>query len=684
MFLNDDIDKIKNIGEQRQKKLNALGVYTVKDMIEYFPRDHEDRSVITPIAEITPDASFGFIARLADKPSLTIKGKIQIVKARVGDGTGQIDVVWFNQPYLKNSLIVGRTYWFFGKATEKYGMLQVASPEWEIYDKNKKSLSNGRIIPVYPLTKGLTQKVLRGIIRQTLDETTEEINEFLPDNIIEEYALCPRRFAIENIHFPESDESFFRARTRLVFEELFLLQMKLLQLKGIIKRKKCPFVLEKLDPSPVLAELGFSLTKAQASVLEDIKKDFSSGTVMNRLVQGDVGSGKTAVAVAAAYMVISNGCQAALMAPTDVLATQHYNSISKVFGRLGIKCTLLKSGMKKREKASAYEDIRLGLSQMVIGTHALIQEAVEYNELALVITDEQHRFGVEQRRQLEQKGKTPHVLVMTATPIPRTLGLILYGDLDISTIDTLPPGRQKIDTFAVDTGYHKRLYAFMEKLIATGQQCYVICPMIEENEKNDLKATLEYTETLKKVFSGRNVACLHGKMKSEEKQDIMERFACGEVDVLVSTTVIEVGVNVPNATVMVIENAERFGLSALHQLRGRVGRGSEKSYCILVSDSKNKLSKERLSTMCKTDSGFEISEKDLRLRGPGDFFGTRQHGLPEMKIANLYKDIPILKQVQQAAVRLYREDSLLNLPENKSLNSELLGIFDKNKKNLAL
>ncbi len=684
MLLTDDIGKIKNIGEQRRSRLNKMGVYTVLDMLEYFPRDYEDRSVITPVAQITPNSTFGFVARLADKPTLTIKGRLKLVRARVCDQTGQIDVVWFNQPYLKNSLQPGKDYWFFGKASEKYGLLQVESPEWEAYVPGGKSLSNGRIIPVYPLTQGLTQKVLRGVIKQTIDETTEEICDHLPEHIVRAQQLVDRRTAVRQIHFPQSDEAFFKARERLVFDELFLLQMRLLQLKGIIKKKQNALNIKNTDITPVTDALGFKLTQAQDRVLEDIKKDITSGYVMNRLVQGDVGSGKTAVAVAAAYLLISNGYQVALMAPTDVLASQHYDSIGRLFEKLGIKTVLLKSGMKKKEKDRALEDIRLGLAKMIIGTHALIQDSVEYKDLALAITDEQHRFGVEQRKTLESKGISPHVLVMTATPIPRTLGLILYGDLDISTIDSLPPGRQKIDTYAVNTSYHSRMYGFMEKLCAQGRQCYIICPMIEENEKNDLKAAVEYTQELKSVFKGLNVACLHGKMKADEKQSVMDGFYSGDIDILVSTTVIEVGVNVPNATVMVIENAERFGLSALHQLRGRVGRGSEKSYCILVSDSQNKLSKERLQTMCKTDSGFEISEKDLQLRGPGDFFGTRQHGLPEMKIANLYKDIPILKRVQQTAVECYKKDPMLILPENRLLKKKILDIFDKNEKNLGL
>ncbi|MBR6400961.1 MAG: ATP-dependent DNA helicase RecG [Firmicutes bacterium] len=684
MLLTDDIGNIKNIGTERRSRLNKMGVYTVLDMLEYFPRDYEDRSVVTPVAEITPGSTFGFVAKLDDKPTLSVRGRLKLVRARVSDGTGQIDVIWYNQPYLKNSLQTGKNYWFFGKAAEKFGVLQVESPEWEPYSADKVSLSNGRIIPVYPLTQGLTQKVLRGVIKQTLDDTTQEITDHLPADIIKKYGFIGRREAVKSIHFPESDEMFFKARQRLVFDELFLLQMRLLQLKGNIKKKHNAFEIKNTDISPVLDVLGFELTAAQKKVLDEIRADIESGFVMNRLIQGDVGSGKTAVALAAAYMLISNGYQVALMAPTDVLASQHYESISRLFAKLGIRTELLKSGMKKSEKDSACENIRLGLSKMIIGTHALIQDRVEYRSLALVITDEQHRFGVEQRRQLEAKGETPHVLVMTATPIPRTLGLILYGDLDISTIDHLPPGRQKIDTYAVNTQYHERLYAFIKKLAAQGRQCYMICPMIEENEKNDMRAAVEYTDELKSVFPELEVACLHGKMKAAEKQAVMDGFYSGKTDVLVATTVIEVGVNVPNATIMVVENAERFGLSALHQLRGRVGRGSEKSYCILVSDSKNKLSKERLQIMCSTDNGFEISEKDLQLRGPGDFFGTRQHGLPEMKIANLYKDIPVLKQVQEAATQLYLKDPMLILPENRMLKQKILDIFDKNEKNLGL
>ncbi|MDO5389257.1 MAG: ATP-dependent DNA helicase RecG, partial [Clostridia bacterium] len=506
-----------------------------------------------------------------------------------------------------------------------------------------------------------------------------------PSHILEKHNLCSREFAVRNIHFPINDDAFFKARRRLVFDELLLLQLHLLELKGNVCGKKSSILIEDHNDDEVRNELGFKLTKAQEKVLCEIKGDFKKGFVMNRLIQGDVGSGKTAVAMIAAYIAVKNGYQTVLMAPTDVLANQHYKSFCSVFEKLNIKCELLTSGLKKREKDRAYDNIESGYAKIIIGTHALIQDKVRYNNIGLVITDEQHRFGVRQREMLAEKGNEPHVLVMTATPIPRTLALILYGDLDISIIDELPPGREKVDTFAVDHGYYQRLYSFVRKEILKGRQTYIICPMIEENDKAELRAVISYTEELdRNIFPEFRVACVHGKMKNNEKQEIMEDFAKGNIDILVSTTVIEVGINVPNATLMIIENAERFGLSALHQLRGRVGRGSEKSYCVLVSDTKNKTSKERLKIMCKTNDGFVISEKDLTLRGPGDFFGTRQHGLPEMKIANLYKDIDILKEVQQTAIELYSNEKESNSVENSLLKTKIYNIFMTKVKKICL
>lgn len=677
MDLTENINVVKNIGETRSKQLNKMGIETVEDLVEYFPRDYKDRTEFVAIEDIKEGDTVNIRAYLQIKPDYTRVRRLSIVKTRLFDKTGVIEAVWFNQPYIKNSLEVGKEYIFTGKVNTKYGRLQIENPSFELY--NEDSLNVGRIVPVYTLPKKMSQKTFRQAVASVIDET--QICEFLPEYITDKYDLCDRKFAIKNIHFPENNESFFKARYRLVFEELLLLQLRLLQLKGVAANKVTNVKIDDKSTYDIRAKLGFKLTSAQERVVQEILQDFSKGFAMNRLIQGDVGSGKTAVAMIASSVVINNGYQAVLMAPTDVLANQHYKSFSKIFPN----CQLLTSGLRKKEKDIAYKNIADGTAQMIIGTHALIQDKVEYNNLGLVITDEQHRFGVNQRQTLSSKGENPHVMVMTATPIPRTLALILYGDLDISVINELPPGRQKIDTFAVGHAYYERLYNFVRKECEKGRQTYIICPMIEENDKMELRSVLSYTEELRnQKLYGLRVECVHGKMKNDEKQAVMEAFANGDIDVLVSTTVIEVGINVPNATLMIIENAERFGLSALHQLRGRVGRGGEKSYCVLVSDAKNKVSRERLSIMCKTNDGFVISEKDLTLRGPGDFFGTRQHGLPEMKIANLYKDVEILKVVQKCAIEVYRMDKDLEMDKNYRLRERIMDLFVKKVKKICL
>lgn len=680
---SDSIDVVKNIGKTRAEQLNKLGIETVEDLIEYYPRDYEDRSRFVPVNEIEIGSVNTIRGRVLTSPEARRVRTITIVGVRIADGTGSIECVWFNQPYVKNQLIVGKEYTFTGKVIQKFGRIQMESPDYELV--NADSLNTGRIVPVYTVPKKMSQKVIRGCIKDAMDTVDGSLDEYMPESIIKEHNLCSREFAVRNIHFPENDKAFFKARRRLVFDELLFLQMHLLELKGNVCDKKTSVVINDFDDSEIRNALGFSLTDAQEKVLNEIKNDFTTGFVMNRLIQGDVGSGKTAVAMISAYIAIKNGYQAVLMAPTDVLANQHYKSFCDTLEPLGIKCELLTSGLKKKEKDRAYDNIATGYAKMIIGTHALIQEKVKYNNLGLVITDEQHRFGVRQREMLSEKGNEPHILVMTATPIPRTLALILYGDLDISIIDKLPPGRKKVDTFAVDHSYYQRLYAFIKKEVAKGRQVYIICPMIEENDKMELRAVLSYTDDLdRNILPELRVSCVHGKMKNAEKQTVMEEFAKGNIDVLVSTTVIEVGINVPNASLMIIENADRFGLSALHQLRGRVGRGSEKSYCVLVSDAKSKVAKERLKIMCQTNDGFVISEKDLTLRGPGDFFGTRQHGLPEMKIANLYKDVDILKEVQQTAISLYKKDKELKSVENSRLKAKIFDIFITKIKKICL
>ncbi len=582
---------------------------------------------------------------------------------------------------MKTALQENTVYIFSGKLQKKYGKLEVLSPE---YEKAEEGYFGGRIVPIYPSVGGLSQKVLRGLIRDTLEQTENQLYEFLPVWLRKKYYLCERNFAVGNIHFPADKDSFFQARRRLVFEELFLLQAALLRMKSVLQEGKRGIIFEHPESCQrLLEQLPYSLTNAQKKVFEEMKEDMSCGKVMNRLIQGDVGSGKTAVAMLGAYWAVQNGYQAALMAPTEVLAEQHLASFREIFEPLGIRTVLLSGSLTAKEKRRVLHEIGSGEAQMILGTHAVIQKAVVFHKLGLVVADEQHRFGVRQRGILSEKGDNPHVLVMTATPIPRTLALILYGDLDISIIDELPPGRQKIDTMAVTPSYRERIYGFIKKHADAGRQVYIICPMIEESEKLEAQAVISYTGKLQEeVFQNYEVACVHGKMKQKEKQKVMERFAAGEIQVLVATTVIEVGINVPNAVIMLIENAERFGLAQLHQLRGRVGRGSEKSYCILVSDAKTKVSKERMKAMEKSSDGFVLSEMDLKLRGPGEFFGTRQHGLPEMKIANLYRDIALLKEAQEAAAILMEKDPELEAEEHFLLKKEMKELLNEERLNI--
>lgn len=674
MEWNSPVALLKGVGAQREKKLQKLGIMTIEDLLTHYPREYKDRSELVKIADLPMEESSTFLAQVKEEGQNIRHGRLVYTRMKVYDKTGAVGVLWYNQPYMKNSLKIGEWYLFSGKLQKKYGRTEILSPEVERIGEN---FAGGRILPVYPSVEGLSQKMLRNLMEAALLQMGGGLQEELPLWLRKEYKLAERNFTIENIHFPKTEQGFYDARRRLVFEELFLLQTALFQLKhtledsgeGIrLKKKKALQEVEGYFP--------FALTNAQKRVLNEIEKDMSSGKMMNRLVQGDVGSGKTAVAMAAAYWAIQNGYQAAIMAPTEVLANQHFVSFQNIFAPAGIKVVLLTGSLKAKEKREALAQVENGEAQMIVGTHAVIQKGVTYHKLGLAITDEQHRFGVRQRSTLAEKGENVHTLVMTATPIPRTLALILYGDLDISIIDELPPGRQKIDTSAVDSRYHQRIYTFIQKHVKEGRQAYVICPMIAENEKLEVQSVLEYTEELVQKLPECRVACVHGKMKAKEKQEIMDAFAAGAIDVLVSTTVIEVGINVPNATIMLIENAERFGLAQLHQLRGRVGRGSEKSYCILVSDTKTKVAKARMKTMTESEDGFVISEKDLKLRGPGEFFGIRQHGLPELKIADLYKDMAILQEAQTAAAALLKKDRFLEAEEHRMLRERIAGYLE--------
>ncbi len=674
MDWNSPVQELKGIGEQRQKKLQRLGIFTVEDLLTHYPREYKDRSQIMKIAELQEGEVTPFLAQVKEEGQNSRHGRLIYTRMRVYDETGFVWVVWYNQPYMKNALKIGEWYLFTGKLQEKYKKKEVLSPEYERIGDN---FAGGRILPVYPSVDGLSQKMLRTLMEQALAQVGGSLREELPFWLRKNYQLAERNFSVENIHFPKTEQSFYDARRRLVFEELFLLQTALYRLKRTLESSGEGIKLKKkkaLQDGEAL--LPFPLTGAQRRVLQEIAGDMSSGKVMNRLVQGDVGSGKTAVAMLAAYWAVQNGYQAAMMAPTEVLAQQHAASFREIFASAGIEIVLLTGSLSAKEKRERLAKIASGQAQIVIGTHAVIQKGVDFHRLALAITDEQHRFGVRQRSLLADKGESVHTLVMTATPIPRTLALILYGDLDISIIDVLPPGRKPIDTSAVDSRYHERIYAFLQKEVAQGRQAYVICPMIEENEKLEVQSVLQYAAELAEKLPELRIACVHGKLKPKEKQAVMQAFAAGEIDVLVATTVIEVGVNVPNASVMLIENAERFGLAQLHQLRGRVGRGSEKSYCILVSDSKAKVARERLKIMTKCEDGFLLSEKDLQLRGPGEFFGIRQHGLPELKIADLSRDLPILKEAQKAAAQLLAHDGELREEEHGLLRERLSGYLE--------
>ncbi len=597
-------------------------------------------------------------------------------KLLVRDETGSCMITWFNQSYLKNKFQVGETYKFYGKITNNFGKITMNSP---VFDEKDKKFNTGKIIPLYPLTYQLSQNVLRRIMESGLAEVEERLNETLPDYLLEEYDLQGINEAIRQIHFPNEFEDFNKARKRLVFEELLSTQLALLELKNsYLNEEKGIQFDQNVKMSDVINQLPFQLTKAQIRVLEEIDNNMEAEKPMNRLLQGDVGSGKTVVAICAAYKAVKCGYQAAIMAPTAILATQHLENFQKILEELGIKCELLISGISKKKKEELLERLENGEIDILIGTHAMIEENVIFKNLGLVVTDEQHRFGVKQRTKIAQKGRNPDVLVMTATPIPRTLALILYGDLDISIIDELPPNRKKVETFAVHKNMTQRVNGFIAKQIQEGRQAYIVCPLVEENEELDLKSVEKLYETYQKeIFSQYKLEYIHGKMRPKEKDDIMERFKSGEIDILISTTVIEVGVDVPNANIMVIENAERFGLAQLHQLRGRVGRGDYQSYCVLKYEGKSETVRERMKVMCNTNDGFVISEKDLELRGSGDFFGTMQHGLPEFKIANLFEDMPILKSAQSVAMKILQEDPKLETEKNGLLKELIRDKFMK-------
>ena len=666
--LNKDVKYVKTVGPNRVKLLNKLNIYTLKDLIEYYPRDYEDRSKPKNLYECIDGEEVLIEAMATGKINEMHKGRMTISRLIVKDQTGTCCITWFNQGYLRDKFQPGRMYRFFGKISNKNGRLEMNSP---VYDEIDQSKNTGKIIPIYPLTFELKQNTLRRIIENGLLEVKGQLPETLPEYILKENNLWDINNTIERIHFPVEFSDFNKARERLVFEELLTMQLALLKLKNNYEHETDGIQFSKdVHMSDVINMLPFRLTKAQLRVLEEIDRDMESNKPMNRLLQGDVGSGKTVVAMIAAYKAVKSGYQATIMAPTAILASQHLESFKGILDELGIRTELLISNVTKKKKAEILEKLQNGEIDVLIGTHAILEENVVFKNLGLVVTDEQHRFGVKQRSTIAAKGQNPDIIAMSATPIPRTLALILYGDLDISIIDELPPNRKKIETFAVRKNMEERVNNFIKKQIAEGRQAYIVCPLVEENEDMEgLQSVVELAEKYQKeTFSEYKVAYLHGKMKPKEKDEIMQRFKDGEIQILIATTVIEVGVNVPNASIMVVENAERFGLAQLHQLRGRVGRGEYQSYCILKYEGNGETIRQRMKVMCDTNDGFIISEKDLELRGSGDFFGTEQHGLPEFKIANLFEDMAVLKKVQGLALKIMEDDPLLEKEKNAKLN----------------
>ena len=652
--LSTSVRYIKGIGEQRAKSLEKLRIFTLRDLISYFPRDYEDRRTFRKIRDLEPGETACVTAMAAASPTLNrVRKGMELVKVRAVDETGALDVTFFNQTYMRDHIQAGEHYTFFGKAEVQGSRRTMVNP---LVERENSRTMTGRIMPVYPLTAGISQLTMTRSVEQGLAACRDLLPDPLPDEVRRDHQLCHTGYAYDQIHFPDDENTLAIARRRLAFEELFLLAIGMQVLSRRREELSCA-PLRDLDLTAFYGSLPFSLTGAQQRAVDEILADLASGRPMNRLVQGDVGSGKTMVAAAAMVCAARSGRQTALMAPTEILAEQHYKGLAPLLEGLGIPCGLLTGAARAKERRAVLEGLESGRIQAVIGTHALISPDVTYRDLGLVVTDEQHRFGVGQRSALSAKGERPHLLVMSATPIPRTLALMIYGDLDVSVIDELPPGRQRIDTFAVTGAYRPRIYKFLAREIAAGRQAYMICSMVEENGADDRKAVTEYARVLQEqVFPQLRVACVHGRMKGREKEAVMAAFAGGEADILVSTTVVEVGVDVPNATVMVIEDADRFGLSQLHQLRGRVGRGKHKSYCVLITDNRSEETLARMRVMAQTGDGFRIAEEDLRLRGPGDFFGRRQHGLPALKVADLSWDMALLKEAQQAARALLDRD----------------------------
>ncbi len=669
----DAMITLKGIGEKTEKLFQKAGIYTVGDLLRFYPRGYEVYEAPVPISEIEEGNVFAVTGMISGAVKTGGSRAMQVTTLCIKDESASLKVIWFRMPFLKNSLRSGMTVTVRGRVVRKKDGLVMEHPEiFSPFSKYEEKL--GTLQPVYPLTAGLTNNMVTRAMKQALDEIVLA-REFLPKELRLHYRLAEYNYALRGIHFPIDKQNYYTARERLVFEEFFMFILALRQLKESTDKMENAFLVEKREEiEHLIAKLPYELTNAQKKVWTEIKKELMGAYAMSRLVQGDVGSGKTIIALLALLLVGLNGYQGALMAPTEVLAKQHFESIVHTLEEHGLplRAELLTGSMTAKEKRLAYERIAEGKVQMIIGTHALIQEKAVYHNLALVVTDEQHRFGVKQRETLAKKGQTPHMLVMSATPIPRTLAMIVYGDMDISVIDELPANRLPIKNCVVDTGYRTIAYQFMKKQVSEGRQCYIICPMVEESEAIEAENVIDYAAMLQEILGNAcRIAYLHGKMKQKQKDEIMEMFAKKEIDILVSTTVIEVGINVPNATVMMVENAERFGLAQLHQLRGRVGRGIYQSYCIFMTASKAKETKKRLEILNQSNDGFFIASEDLKLRGPGDLFGIRQSGLLNFRLGDVFQDAVILQKANEAVQNLLEHDKNLEAKEHVLLK-ELL------------
>ena len=734
MELNTPLTALPGVGPARARSLEKLGLRTVGDLLGYYPRDYEDRTKRYAIAQAPADTPVCVSAMVAETPRLSrIRKGLELTRVKVVDGSAAMTLTFFNQSYVRDALVPGQEYIFYGRVEGDRGGRQMTNP---VFEREDRARFTGRILPVYPLTAGVSNNLLAGLAQRAVEECACQVAETLPADLLEAHDLAPAEFSCRSIHFPQDFDALARAKRRLVFEELFTLSAGLALLRQRRSGGEGP-AFPACDPADFYALLPFAPTEAQRRTISECAADLTSGRPMNRLVQGDVGSGKTAVAAACAWMAFRSGWQAAMMAPTEILAEQHCRSLSALLAPAGMRVGLLTGSMRAGEKKRVYAALEAGEIDFVVGTHALLSGPVAFRRLGLVVADEQHRFGVEQRAALAAKANTPdcppeagrrlcgegrgnsvspavngmdgvptaacrcgeveqraalaakgekkirpHVLVMSATPIPRTLALIIYGDLDVSVIDQLPPGRLPVKTVLVGESKRQRMYGFVREQIRQGRQAYIVCPAIEtdpESAAADLKRVVEYAEGLQKqVFPDLRVGLVHGRMKAKDKDAAMAAFARGETHILVSTTVVEVGVDVANATLMIVENADRYGLSQLHQLRGRVGRGEHQSWCVLVSDNRSPETRARLKVLVDTADGFRIAEEDLKLRGPGDFFGRRQHGLPALRMADLNTDTRVLKEARDAAAALLSADPDLSRPEHRPLLEKVRRLFQEN------